>query len=212
MGLTTCQHCQHHPVYDQAEACPKCGGPIRSIPQTDGPTSGVSITRETHDAALESINRTYGNEPCFSLTPANSSPDYPETSIMVFDLSALYDLADVAGGWLEELIVYAQKDVSRSDVRLFRRMQLLKSIKASTVTLDDEALLEISKMSGLRNLDMVCNMGRATSHGWLQLAKLRSLEFLRVPDYCGDGRGMNYVETNEVRTKLRRQLPNTVIP
>lgn len=30
MPLITCPYCGHHPVYDQAEACPKCGGPIRN--------------------------------------------------------------------------------------------------------------------------------------------------------------------------------------
>jgi hypothetical protein len=29
MALITCPECKHHPVSDQASACPKCGFPIK---------------------------------------------------------------------------------------------------------------------------------------------------------------------------------------
>jgi hypothetical protein len=210
MALITCPDCGHHPVSDRAPNCPKCGAPIPQSAETAPQGSGGSSIRAECEAVLISLcDPNHLGTSCYM---TSDSPDYPNTSVTFTDPSVLEQIVHRAGDWIEELDGRGPDcTVSRSGPRLFRSIPNLKSLDLMMVNLDDEALLELSKITSLRRLEMTLNYGDATSRGFLLLAKLGNLEFLSLPSYMGDRRGVGSIEMLEIRKRLRTLMPNTVI-
>ena len=88
----------------------------------------------------------------------------------------------------------------------FEKQVLLGLLKLTCAKLNDEALLELSKIGTLRQLILHMNEGRTTSRGWLQLANLRNLELLKLPVILVE----DWRESNEIIGTLKARLPNTV--
>jgi hypothetical protein len=212
MALITCPHCQHHPVYDQAEACPKCGGPIRQAAPSPPKTADGPAAHDERQRLLIEVGNKHGNFAVFGLSSDPQYTDYPGASVRVGDCALLGELAKVAAEWLEEIKISDTKANARM-VRALRQFPKLKSLKFElTAHLDDEAFLEISRCTSLRSLSFSDLKGRVTITGYALLTKLTNLELLRIPmlSHLG-GRQMGYDERKALLKHLQQQLPNTVI-
>jgi hypothetical protein len=211
MALITCPHCQHHPVYDQAEACPKCGGPIRQAAPSPPKSADASATRAERQALLINLLKKHSDLTGLCLHSDPSFTDYPGACVGVFNCALLGELASMAADWIEDIRILDSK-VNSHLIRLLRQLPHLKSLAFQfEVDLDDEAFLEISRCTSLRSLSFAI-IGGVTTRGYALLTKLTNLELLQLGLIKGPGgRIINYAEQNALLNMLRQQLPNTVV-
>lgn len=102
--------------------------------------------------------------------------------------------------------VHIASDVCRDrDIELLKQLPLLTHLTLTVCKrLTDESLLHISKMSSLETLDLSSLCADAvTVSGLMLLSRLKKIELIRLP-FLG-------MKEDEIKAKLQRVLPNTII-
>ena len=102
MAIITCPECGQHPVSDRAASCPRCGCPITAV------NSRPAFREVRPPNRGSNLRRFATNErgSCFLLGLGFSeSSEFPESSVVVSDLTKLAELVDLMQGWCEELTI-----------------------------------------------------------------------------------------------------------
>ncbi len=205
MAIVTCPECGQHPVSDRAASCPRCGCPMTAV---NTPAASASPSPESGQQPPTIRQQREGK-----LVPLRAgfseSSEFPESSVVVSDLTKLAELVDLMQGWCEELTI--QVTLENHHVDRLCRLTHLKSLEMYVSKLDDEALLRLSKLRTLCKLKFTVNEGRTSEAGWLQLARLSQLEFLEIPAIPFAPASYDFATGEHLKRQLRRLLPRTIV-
>ncbi len=132
MAIITCPECGQHPVSDRAASCPRCGCPITAV---NAPAASASPSSESGQQPPTIRHQREGK--LFPLGAGFSeSSEFPESSVVVSDLTKLAELVDLMQGWCEELTI--QVPLENHHVDRLCRLTHLKSLEMYVSKLDDE--------------------------------------------------------------------------
>ena len=93
---------------------------------------------------------------------------------------------------------------------VINRLSHLKSLSIGTGELDDQVLLQISKLQTLSKLEIKHVTGTVTEQGWLQLARLGRLEYLNLPIIMLSGK-LDLEKENRLKQELKQRMPETIV-
>ncbi len=203
MAIITCPECGQNPVSDRAPTCPKCGCPIAAggaVPSSSGPAGQAPTIRQQREAQLPPGSY------------LNSDSEFTDSSVGMHLIGAqavdLHELVERIQGWCEELIVGF--GTRAHHLSMFGRLPHLTSLHISSCELDDEALLQIGKLHTLTKLKIFHRTGTPTEAGWLQLARLERLEFLKLP-FSMLPSPLDLARERRLKQELTELMPQTIV-